>query len=92
MSEEKETKEEIKQKHKLAIEITEKFTQLITGGFGLVAALAWNDAIQGFFKMFFKKDSGLKAQFIYAVIITLLIIIIIYYMTTLAEKVKNRLR
>lgn len=92
MTEEKETKEEIKQKHKLAIEIIEKFAQLITGGFGLVAALAWNDAIQGFFKMFFKEGSGLKAQFIYAVVITLLIVVVIYYMTTVAEKIKNRLK
>lgn len=83
-------KEGKKEKQKLIIEVIEKFTQLVAGGFGLVAALAWNDAIQNFFKRFFKGGSGLKAQFIYAIFITLLIVVTVYYLTRVAEKIKNR--
>ena len=43
--------EEIK---KTKRELKEKTITLILGGFGLVAALAWNDAIQSFFNTFFQ--------------------------------------
>ena len=36
-------------------EVREKMLTLILAGFGLVAALAWNDAIQTLFKVFFSK-------------------------------------
>lgn len=49
---------------------------LATSGFGLVAALAWNDAIQSFVReyidQYISKGSGLLSRFIYALIITVL--------------------
>lgn len=62
--------EEIKKKY------MEKTTALLTAAFGLVAALAWNDAIQALFKSIFGEASEIWAKFIYAVVITLVIVII----------------
>ncbi len=61
------------------LEETQKETRqtminLILGGFSLVAALAWNDAIQTFFNTFFPKESGVLGKFIYAALITLLVV------------------
>ena len=56
-------------------EILEQFSQLMTTALGLVAALAWNTAIQGLFTQLFGEAGGaLVGQFIYAVIITLVVV------------------
>lgn len=48
---------------------------LITAAFGLVAALAWNTAIQEIFKVAFGNQSGVVAMIIYAVIVTVIAVI-----------------
>lgn len=64
--------------------------QLATSGFGLVAALAWNEVIKDFIETyvqpFFGKSSGLVSRFIYAVVITLFAVLVTYNLTKLAEK------
>jgi hypothetical protein len=52
----------------------------IMAAFGLVAGLAWNDAIKGFIDYLYPigKD-GLPAKFIYAVMITLIVVLISWY-------------
>ncbi len=49
-------------------EVVEKLAALITGGLGLVAALAWNSAIQAFFE----RQTWLKfgGPWIYAVLVS----------------------
>jgi len=50
---------------------------LATSGFGLVAALAWNEAIKAFFTTFFPQPGGnLLVLFSYALFITTLVVII----------------
>jgi len=71
-------------------EILEKLTTLATAGFGLVAALAWNDAIQTFFKQIFGDQSGLWAKFVYAVIITILVVIVTTQLGRIASKLNNK--
>lgn len=57
--------------------VIEKMMTLLLSGLGLVAALAWNDAIQALFQKFFDPaGAGISAKFVYAVIITALITII----------------
>ena len=56
--------------------VQEKMLTLILAGFGLVTALAWNDAIQTMFKIFFPKSEGVIGKFIYAVMVTILVVII----------------
>ncbi len=56
-------------------EILDKFSQLITMALGLVAALAWNDAIQTLFQQFLGTAGGaLAAKIFYAVLVTIVVI------------------
>lgn len=53
-------------------EVLDKFAQLITTALGLVAALAWNTAIQGLFdRLIGEAVAVLIGQFVYAALITL---------------------
>lgn len=66
--------------------------QLMTSGFGVVAALAWNDAIQSFVKEFIEPNipgSGLISKFIYAALITSLIVLITYQLSTIAARFRK---
>ncbi len=47
---------------------------LVVSSFGLVMALAWNDAIQSFFNLVFPKAGGLVGKFIYAILITVIVV------------------
>lgn len=61
---------------------------LSTAGLGLVAALAWNDAIQAFVREYIDKyvsvGSGIISRFIYAIIITAIAVFVTYQLTKLA--------
>ncbi len=66
---------------------------LLTSGFGVVAALAWNDAIQGFVKEFVEPripGSGLISKFIYAILITVLIVFVTYQLSALASRFQRK--
>lgn len=71
-------------------ELIEQFVTLSTSGFGLVAALAWNEAIQAFVKdyidRFYPNQSGVISKLIYAVIITLFAVIVTYQLSKLASR------
>jgi uncharacterized protein DUF5654 len=56
-------------------DVIKAFTGLITAAFGLVAALAWNSAIQEIFAFVFGEQSGVYALIIYAVIVTIIAVI-----------------
>jgi len=56
--------------------VKEKMFTLILAGFGLVAALAWNDAIQTLFKVLFPKSEGVIGKFVYALLVTLIVVFI----------------
>ncbi len=72
----------------LKLEILQKMSELATAGFGLVAALAWNDAIQSLFKQIFGIQSAVWAKFVYAVIITSLVVFITMRLGNLIAKIK----
>lgn len=61
---------------------------LSTAGFGLVAALAWNEAVQAFVNEYVNKylsvGSGIISKFIYAVIITAFAVFVTFQLTKLA--------
>lgn len=71
-------------------ELIEQFLTLSTSGFGLVAALAWNEAVQAFVKeyiqRFYPDQAGVISKFIYAVIITLFAVIVTYQLSRLASR------
>ena len=71
-------------------EVLDKFAQLITTALGLVAALAWNTAIQNLFtKVFGEAGAELIGQFVYALIITAIVIIATIVVSRAAERAKK---
>ena len=74
----------------LTAEVLDKFSTLITTALGLVAALAWNTAIQNLFDKIFGQAGGeLVGQFFYAILITLVVIFATIYVGRAAEKAKK---
>lgn len=76
-------------------EFNEKLTALITAAFGLVAALAWNDAIRSLFVgPCSAEDAGALCAlssggpWIYAVLVTLLAVFVTMWIAKLSEKKK----
>lgn len=68
---------------------------LATSGFGLVAALAWNNVIQelvnSYIKPYISKGSGIISLIIYAVIITALAVLVTLQLTRLEQTLtKNK--
>jgi len=93
MPEEKDEKKLTKaEEQKLHVYFVEKVITLMTGAMGLVAALAWNDAIRKLFERIFgTQGSGdITAMFIYAIVITAAIVFITYRLTRFAERIKNK--
>lgn len=61
----------------LKAQLREKTSGYILTALGLVAGLAWNDAIGSAIKYFFPADTGgIIPKFIYAIIVTIVIVII----------------
>ncbi len=59
----------------MSAEVLDKFSELITTALGLVAAQAWNEAIQQLFTQLLGEAGGaLAAKFFYAFIVTLIVI------------------
>ena len=65
-------------------EIRQRTSGYILAAFGLVAALAWNDAIKALIEYFFPLNKNtVLIKFIYAVLITFIVVIISIYLTKL---------
>lgn len=75
----------------LKLEILEKMTTLIAAGLGLVAALAWNDAIKGLFSIIFGKSSNVAIMFLYAIIITVIVVLVTIKLSKATGKLKEEL-
>ena len=76
----------------LKTEILEQITSLATAGFGLAAALAWNDAIKSLFLAIFPETGNIIAQFVYAIVITIIVVLItikLGKLTNFSKKDKN---
>ncbi|MFP4045707.1 MAG: DUF5654 family protein [Candidatus Aenigmatarchaeota archaeon] len=67
-------------------EVVEKISALITAAFGLVAALAWNDAIKALFARFFGDANTLLPMFTYAVLVTIIAVFVTIWIGRLSEK------
>lgn len=87
------TKPTIKEIRELKLETLTKMSDLATAGFGLVAALAWNEAIQSLVNSILPKNSsgGITAQIIYAVIITALVVFVTMRLGKMTNAAKEQL-
>jgi Family of unknown function (DUF5654) len=73
-------------------EVLDKLVELITAAFGLVAALAWNTAIQELFTVIFPEAGDLIAKFLYVVVVTVIIVFVTIRLGRLAERLKEQER
>jgi len=83
-----ETKKQ-KSKQRLHTEIIKQMITLSTSGFGLVAALAWNNVIQEFVKDYINRwlpqGGSLLSLLLYAIIITVIAVLITYQLSKLIK-------
>lgn len=87
---EKETKEE----KRLHVEVIKQMVTLSTSGFGLVAALAWNNLIQELINNYIKKwlpgNSGIISLLIYAFVITIIAVFVTVQLSKLSQKLQEK--
>lgn len=71
---------------KIKKQVLEKLTTLVTAAFGLVAALAWNDAI----KHMFKQQGWMQyhGPWVYAVAVTFIAVVITVWLGYVSERIK----
>lgn len=74
----------------MSSEVLKQMLTLSTSGFGLVAALAWNELIKELVTQYIKPlagaSSGAITLLLYAVIITILAVTVTYNLTRLINK------
>lgn len=79
---------------KLQLAVIKQMLTLATAGFGLVAALAWNEMIKEFVTLYIKPylpyGSGVISLFMYAVIVTVLAVIITFNLSRLQNQLEER--
>lgn len=68
-----------------------QMSTLMVTAFGLVAALAWNDAVQALFTRIFGTASGVAAKFVYATLVTIIIVFVSMRVTSMTSKLEKRL-
>ena len=74
----------------MTAEVLDKFAQLITTALGLVAALAWNDAIQNVFNQYLGgAGAELLSKFLYAGLVTLIVIFATIAVSRAADRAKK---
>jgi hypothetical protein len=71
-------------------EVLDKMGALLIAAFGLVAALAWNDAIKAIFKEVFGDSSTVVPMLIYASMITIIAVILIIIVARAVANAKNK--
>lgn len=67
--------------------ILQSMITLASAAFGLVAALAWNDAIKETMTQILGGDDSLGAKYTYAIIVTLVAVVVVLTLARLAAKV-----
>lgn len=71
-------------------EVIEKLSTLVTVAFGLIAALAWNSAIQEIFKKYYSAGEGVLHLVSYAIFVTCLAVVITIWIGRLSEKYSKK--
>lgn len=71
-------------------EVIEKIAALITAAFGLVAALAWNTAIQEIFKKIFGEASSILAMLLYAAVVTIIAVLATIWIGRISQRAEDK--
>lgn len=79
-----------KEAQELKKEFADRLLKLLTSGFGLVAALAWNELIKEIIRVYvepiFGESSGLVSLSIYALAVTFLAVFVTYQLSKIVKK------
>ena len=67
--------------------VLQSMIALASAALGLVAALAWNDAIKETIKQLLGGDESLTSKYIYAIFATILAVIVVLILARIAAKV-----
>ena len=81
--------EKEEEKATLKTEVLDKISALVTAAFGLVAALAWNDAIKAIFKEIFGESGSIGPMVLYAIIVTIIAVILTIIVARAVANAKN---
>ena len=71
------------------LQLVETFATLMTAAFGMVAALAWNEAIKALIGRFFATGDELVPMIIYAIVVTVIAVICILFIARTLGKLKD---
>ena len=71
-------------------EVIEKIAALVTAAFGLIAALAWNGAIQAIFKKVFGTAEGIGSMLTYAIVVTIIAVLVTIWIGRVSERAKSK--
>ena len=69
----------------------DKMAALITAAFGLIAALAWNEAIKAIFKEIFGDANAIGPLLIYAIVVTIAAVILTILVAMQLSKAKKNM-
>jgi hypothetical protein len=87
-------KKKTQEEKSLQAEMLKQMITLSTSGFGLVAALAWNNVIQEFFKVYITKwlpkEGGVLSLLVYALIVTTIAVLVTYQLSKLLKTVDSK--
>jgi cadmium resistance protein CadD (predicted permease) len=76
---------------KVKSEVRNRTVKYVVAALGLVAGLAWNDAIKAFIEYFFPQDqNSLRAKLVYAVVITIVVAVASFYLAQLERKEEKK--
>src|SRR5258706_9875066 len=85
--------QKIQPRRRLHLLILKQMLTLAASGFGLVAALAWNNVIQEFvttkIKPYLPQGSGLISLSIYAAIVTIIAVAVTYQLTKIVDTLEE---
>lgn len=71
--------------------IKEKTTSYLLAAFGLVAGLAWNEAVKSLIEYIFPMSQNtLLAKFVYALILTAILVIVSSYLARMIKKEEKK--
>lgn len=73
----------------LKVVVLDKIAALVTAAFGLVAALAWNEAIKAIFKEIFGEADSIGPMLIYAIVVTIAAVILTIIVARAASNAKK---
>ena len=88
-----ERQKEVARERTFHAELFEQLLTLATAGFGLAAALAWNDTIQSVMKEYIEPrvpGSGIVSRLLYALVVTFVAVFITYQLARLSARFSRK--